>query len=141
MRQLSVLAVSACDQDLLSAQLIFSQGSTRLQCGRTYSEAAGFLSQHPDTLVVCEGWSNNRWKDCVARLISEGHPSAVIAISHPDENRVRVEVRLIRNGDVLGELGQNLEMMRKIQLAWGYCKAASAGFSLIDEHVMGLPLM
>ena len=141
MSQLTVLAVSACEQGLLSAQLIFVKGGTQLQCGRTYSEAAEFLSRHPGTLVVCEGWSNSKSNECLSRLVREGLPSALILISIPDEKRVSVEVRLIRNDDGLRELVENLEVMRKIQLAWEYCKAACTEFSSIDEHVMRLPLM
>lgn len=141
MGQFSVLAVSLCEQGLLSAQLTFGNGGTRLQCGRTYSEAAGFLSQHPGTLVVCQGWSKNNWGDYVSRLVREGRPSALILLASPDQNRVSVEIRLIRNDDVLRELVENPELMRKIQLAWEYCKAACNEPSSIGEHAVRLPLM
>ena len=138
MRQLTVLAVSACEAGMLSAQFIFDQGRTELQCGRTYADAARFLSGHPGTLVVWKGRSNSK---CLARLIREARASALILITSPDESRVSVEVRQIRNEDALREVVENPEVMRKVQLAWEYCKAAWTGSSLIDEQVMRLPLM
>jgi len=141
MSRLAVLAVSACEQGLLSTQLNFENGGTRLLCGRTYAEAASFLSRYPGAVVICSGQSSSNRSDCLSHLIAQGRPSAVIFLGNPDGNRVRAEVCLIRSEDALRELVENPEAMRKIQLAWEYCKAAYTRFSPADERAVGLPLM
>jgi hypothetical protein len=138
MVQLTVLVVNACEPGPPSAQLIFAHGETKLRCGRTYSEAAGFLAQHPGTLIVCMGSSNSQ---IVVRLIREGHPSALIVVPIADEDFYRVEVRLIRNENVLWEILQHPEVMRQVQLAWAYCNALCAGSLLLDEQMVSLALM
>lgn len=84
MRQLTVLAVSPLGQELLSVQFVFSQAGTELRCGFTVAEAACFLSQHPGTLVICEGSSKDSARqDSLSHLLGVGRPSAVVLIADP----------------------------------------------------------
>jgi hypothetical protein len=77
----------------------------------------------------------------VARLIRESQPSAVIVMPIPDEDFYRVEVRLIRNENVLREIVQHPEVMRQVQLASAYCKAVCTGSLLLDEQMVRFALM
>jgi hypothetical protein len=141
MSPLAVLAVSSRGETVVSAQLILNRGNTSLQCGHTYREAAGFLARHPGAIILCKGWSAGNRADWISRLIGEADPSALILVTHPDENRISVEVRLMRNDDVLRDLVENPEMMRKIQVAWEYCEATCGAQTSLDEYAMGLPRM
>ena len=142
MGQLAVLAVSPLKQGLISAQILLGKGPTELRCGHTYSEAAAFLYQYPGTLVMCErSSSDSDWSDVVAHLLAEGCASALLLVTDSSEDRVSVEVRLLGCDDVLREFFQNVEVMRKIDAAWRYCKAANSESVAVDQRSIGYRVM
>jgi hypothetical protein len=125
--QVNVLALSDCDGDLCSAQLVFN-GNRRLQtldCARTLAEAARFLSAHPGALILCEERPQGLGQsELISRLISEGSPAALITIKRESATCESVEVLVYRDHDVLHELLDG-DVLRAIAVAWQYCEETS----------------
>lgn len=125
MPQLSVLAVSPLGPWMLSAQIVFSENGTKLHCGRTLPEARSFLSQHPGALLICEGASTDPGtNDVLAYLLTAGRPSALILIVDAGTNCLSVEVRPLGKLDAALEILEDPALLRKLHLAWAFCKAS-----------------
>lgn len=123
MDQLCVLAVSSCEQDLTSLQLIVHSEGWKLHCAHTFAEAVAFVHEHPAVVVISEPvFPDGDWKQLLSRLIAKGHPSALVVFSHLADEGLWGEVLRLGGYDVLLKPFDKDEVIRVIELAWQQCK-------------------
>jgi FixJ family two-component response regulator len=122
MEELCVLAVSACPEDWASLQLVFEEKAWRLHCVHSLAEAVAFVRKHPAVVIVSDpAFSGGDWKQLLAHLIDEGHPSALVVVSRLADERLWSEVLHFGGYDVLQKPFDKEEVIRVIQLAWQHC--------------------
>lgn len=126
---LDVLAISYSGGDLLSAQLVFAEDRKvrTLECTRTFADAARFLSEHPDAVILCEESApEGTGANLISRLVSEANPAALITVKRGNPTSACVTVQIYRDHEVLRDLFVDGDVLGAIRVAWQYCKETSA---------------
>lgn len=122
MEELCVLAVGACQEDWTSLQLVFQEKAWQLHCVHNLADAVAFVRKHPAVVIVSDpAFSGGDWKQLLAHLIAEGHPSALVVVSRLADERLWSEVLHFGGHDVLPKPFDKEEVTRVIQLAWQHC--------------------
>jgi hypothetical protein len=122
---LDVLAVSYSGGDLLSAQLVFAEDRRvrTLECTHTFSDAARFLSEHPDAVILCEESApEGTGANLISTLVSEANPAALITLKRGNPTAACVTVQIYRDHEALRVLFVDGDVLGSIRVAWQYCK-------------------
>lgn len=115
----SVLAVSAADEDYVSLQHVFSHSKWRLDRARSCQEAGEALRRGEFPVIICAArLPDGTWKDLLTDLRAYAVPPRLIVVSATADDRLWGEVLDQGGYDVLGKPFDAREVIRVVSLAW-----------------------
>ena len=121
--EFAVLVLGNCGGCPLSARLVFDEDRIlkNLDCGHTFAEAAQFLVNHSNTLILSdERACQCTWSNLLPRLIVEGRPAALLTMKE-----VSSEVKFYHDPEILRYFFIDGDVLRAIAAVWEYCKDVS----------------
>ena len=128
MGDLSVLVASTCHEDLAWFEVMLRDTGWRFHCVHSVADAVAFIRAQRAVVVVSEqDLPGGSWKQLLAQLIEEGHPSALVVFSHRADERVWSEVLHLGGYDVLPKPFDKGDVTRTLALAWQQCKQQCRG--------------
>jgi DNA-binding response OmpR family regulator len=116
---LTVLSVSALDEDHVILRHIFSHSNWQLHCVGNVTEAVEFVRKTPVSVVICErDLPDGNWKDMLSALMIEEPAPVLIVTSRAADDYLWAEVLNLGGGDVLAKPFEAKEVFWSVSMGW-----------------------
>jgi DNA-binding NarL/FixJ family response regulator len=113
------MAVTACEEDLLTMQFVFRCRQWKFDCASGVEEALSFVRRNPLLVIISEPELTEReWRRLLSLFIAEGHPSALIVFRQSADTRLWSELLHLGEDEVLLQRFDKEEIVRTVCLAW-----------------------
>lgn len=128
MNEVSVLVASTCREDAAWFEVVLGEAGWQFHCAHRIEDAVAFIRKRGTIVLVAEpGLPAGNWKAMLARLIEEGHPSALVVVSHEADERLWSQVLRLGGLEGLPKPFRDDDTTRTLALAWQQCKQVCGG--------------